>query len=197
MDVASLLRDLPQVAVLLCAGLLIVAEAGLLIGVVLPGASAVLALGFLSSLRVVSLPAAVLTMVVAAPLGAQVGYWTGRRYGVPARLPVMRRASELVAGRSARAVLIAQWFVVARTLVPRLVGAAEVRYRRFAALSVPIAAVWGAAMVTAGYAAGAAYDRVGLGFAVAAAILLLVIVIPRWLAARRSNRSGTARTPAL
>lgn len=196
MDIASLLRDLPPVVVLVVAGLLIIAEAGLLVGVVLPGASAVLALGFLSSLRVVSLPAAILTMVVAAPLGAQVGYWTGRRYGVPARLPVMRRAAELVGGRSARAVLIAQWFVVARTLVPRLVGAAELRYRRFALLSVPIAAVWGAAMVAAGYVAGAAYDRIGLGFAVAAAILLLVIVVPKWIVARRRRPVNVpAETP--
>ncbi|WP_158887322.1 DedA family protein [Amycolatopsis anabasis] len=190
-DLHALLAGLPPVPVLLVAGLLLVAEAGLLAGVVLPGASAVLVLGFLASQGVVGYLPAVVTAAAAAPIGGQLAYLTGRRRGCGRLLgPARERARRLLTERGGPAVTLAQWVVVARTVTPRLAGASGMAHRRFTSWHLPSALAWAACLVTVGRLAGEAYDRAGsvLGILGAIALTGLVLVSTRHRGARLGDR---------
>ncbi len=121
--------------------LLITAEAALLLGVVLPGASTLLTLGVLAHAGLTHPVLAAAVAAVTAMTGTQLAYLRGRRSGLPtpARLdPHRQRALR----REPVALCLAQWLVGLRTLTPRLAGAAGLGYRDFTAASAPTAATW-------------------------------------------------------
>lgn len=183
------LGGLPWGLAALVAGLAVAAEGALVIGVVLPGASAALVTGALATAGVLPLPAALAAVACGALLGGQLAYLAGRRgRGTSAALARLAAARGRT-GRLARAVLlrrprrrdvlVAQWLVGARTLVPRLAGARGLSYRRFAAVHMPVSLVWGAGLVTLGAAAGAAYQQVGAlltGIGLAVLVLLAALL---------------------
>ncbi|GAB3142264.1 DedA family protein [Microbispora hainanensis] len=154
---ADLLGRLPAPLVLAVAAILIVAEAGTLAGVALPGTSVLVALGFLSRLDVLPFAGTLAVAVAAAVAGPQLSYAQGRRREGAASVHPLAgrfapaawaRARRMVARRGAWAVAGGQWLGAARTLVPRLTGWAGVPYADFARVSVPTAAAWAATLVT-------------------------------------------------
>ncbi|MBP2473621.1 membrane protein DedA with SNARE-associated domain [Crossiella equi] len=204
------LAGLPPLLVCLAVGLLLVAEAALVVGVVLPGASALLVFGFLTNLGAVPLVPAMLTAGLAALLGSQLAYWRGRKLGgdggdLPRSWTVRRlgphrwqRVVNLVDRHGERAVPLGQWVVGARTLVPRLSGMAGLPYRRFARWNIPISPVWGALWVLVGWFAGRSYELVAtvsswvsLGLL---GVLLVVAAILFWRK-RTAPESRTRRMP--
>jgi undecaprenyl-diphosphatase len=164
------------------AALILAGEPALLVGMVLPSVSTALGLGFLASTGTLPLPVALATAAAAVIGGDLLGYWSGRsslrrpanqkstqpasarpgarwrRIGLsPAR---HAKIAALVARHGGRSIFLARWIVGARTLVPRLVGAAGTPLVGFARWSVPAGLVWSAAYVSGGYLAGDAYQRV-------------------------------------
>lgn len=202
------LSGLPPLLVCLAVGLLLVAEAALVIGVILPGASALLVFGFLTQLGTVPLVPAMITAGAAALTGSQLAYWRGRSLGGEGDLPrswtVRRigparwqRITGLVGDFGERAVLLGQWVVGARTLVPRLAGMAGLPYHRFARWNLPVAPVWGALWVLVGWAAGRSYELVAtvsswvsLGLL---GVLLLVVAVLVWRRRQPSSSSALDR----
>ncbi|MEU7880754.1 DedA family protein [Microbispora bryophytorum] len=153
----ELLGRLPTPLVLAVAAMLIVAEAGTLAGVVLPGTSVLVALGCLTRLGALPFAGTLAVAVAAAVAGAQLSYVQGRRReGAAAIHPLVgrfapaawARAGRMVARRGAWAVAGGQWLGAARTLVPRLTGWTGVPYGAFARVSVPTAAAWATTLVT-------------------------------------------------
>jgi membrane-associated protein len=195
------LKVLPAWAVLLLAALCIAAETGLLVGFVLPGASAVLALGLLAHQGVVApLPAAV-TAAAAAVAGAQTGYWLGRRRHLPTSSALRgptQRAVALFGRLGPAAVCLGQWTVGVRTLTPRLAGRSGMPYHRFARYSAPTAATWGAGLVVLGARTGdlSATLLRWLGYGPAVLLVPLLVVGCLRLRLRRRNRIGPAGRPA-
>ncbi|MBV8933272.1 MAG: DedA family protein, partial [Kutzneria sp.] len=126
---AEFFGRLPGPLVLLVAGGFVVAEAGLVVGVVLPGASALLTLGLIAQSGPVPLPAALATGSVSALLGSQLAYVGGRlrpnalssRWLSSPRAALARNVLDRFGGC---AVLLGQWVVGARTLTPRLAAVA-------------------------------------------------------------------------
>ena len=187
------LRELPGWLVLVAAALLIAAETSLLVGMVLPGASAVLALGLLAHQGTVSpLPAAV-TAAAAAVVGTHAGYWVGRCRGLPTGSALRRptlRAVGLFQRLGPAAVCLGQWTVGVRTLTPRLAGCSGMPYHRFARYSAPTAATWGATLVLLGTLSGGYSAPVlrWLGYSPAGVLALLLVL--GWWRYRRRNRAG-------
>ncbi|ANY05575.1 DedA family protein [Pseudonocardia sp. HH130630-07] len=146
-DALSAAADLLGPGVLVVAALVLVAESGLLVGVVLPGISVTVGLGVLAGTGAVPGPAAVTAAVTAAVAGPSLGYWRARSAGAGplrggARVPPpARRVLRLAEARPVVALALGQWFAVARTLVPRVAGP-SLRYPRFLLVSVPVAAAW-------------------------------------------------------
>lgn len=183
---AELLGRLPAPLVLAVAAMLIVAEAGTLAGVALPGTSVLVALGYLTRLGVLPFAGTVAVAVAAAVAGTQLSYGQGRRREGAASIHPLAdrlapaawaRARRMVARRGAWAVAGGQWLGAARTLVPRLTGWAGVPYAAFARVSVPTAAAWAATLVTLSRSVPDLADAITAHLAVAGPLAVGLILV--------------------
>jgi membrane protein DedA with SNARE-associated domain len=192
-----LLGGLPPVLVYLVVGGLVAAESAVVAGLVLPAATALIAIGLLANAGTVQVVPAAVTGVVAAWAGGSLAYRSGRRHGPRLRTTRLgrrigekrwERAERLFTRFGGRAIFMAQWIVGARTLVPRLAAMNGVSYRRFIAWQMPSAVLWSGWMVGASYAAGASYDllaaragRAGGALAVLVVLIVALVLAGRWL----------------
>ncbi|WP_051581313.1 DedA family protein [Pseudonocardia acaciae] len=197
------LGPLPVPVLLMVLVLLLVAETALVIGVFLPGATAALALGALARLGSVPVSPVVFAAAAAAALGGQLAYLAGRRSAarsgsIAGRLERALRPrhrellTTMLRERGAGAVVLGQWIIGVRTLMPRLAGHAGLSYRRFSAHQLPTASAWAATLVLSGYGVGAAYERYGPAVAAAASVVLVLVEAAR----RRRTRSRSPRADA-
>jgi len=166
-------------------------EASTLIGVFVPGETAILLGGVLAWYGHVSLPSVLAAASLGAIVGDSVGYWVGSRWG--SRIiegPLGRvigerrwaRARRHLARKGLWTVVVGRFPPVARTLVPVLAGSAHMPYRRFLVGNALGGVVWASAAALAGYLAGDAWQRVErvqqivglIALAVAAAALVLL-----------------------
>ena len=144
--------------------LVVFAESGLLVGMFLPGDSLLFAAGLLAGTGLLAYGPLVALVVVAAILGDSVGYWFGRNVG-PAlfkrpdsrffKQEYVKRAERFYAKYGARAIVLARFVPIVRTLAPILAGVGSMPYRRFLSYNVLGAFMWGAGMVSLGYFLGA------------------------------------------
>ncbi|WBB82250.1 DedA family protein [Micromonospora sp. WMMD882] len=196
-DLVSLLEHLPAQWVYLVAALVVAGETALLVGLVAPGEATLLLVGFLAYAGTLRLGPAVLAMVVAAVAGDALAFRSGRRYGP--RLRASRWGARVGSGRWGRAdamlgrlggrgVFAARWVAFARTLVPRLAGAAGMPYRRFLPWNVAGVVTWVGGSVLVGFLAGGSYRTVSayLGRATGAVLVLAgcvlaIVLAGRWL----------------
>jgi membrane-associated protein len=195
------LTGLPTPLVLLVAAVVLAAESGLMVGVVLPGATAALGLGLLSRLGEVGFGSAVLTVAAASLLGSQLAFLAARRrepvgFGVLRRRAgrVLARGSALLARRPITGAAAGRLVGGVRTVVPVLAARAGVRHAHFAAGDVPAALGWAVLLVGLGNLAGAALDEVRLAVGLVGPPLLLTILAVgygrKW-ASRASSSRGT------
>ena len=187
----ELLGGLPPWLALGVVTMLVTSETAFVVGLVLPAATALIALGLLAGAGVVPIGPALIVGVVASISGGTAAFHSGRRRGPAVRRRIgdrrWGRAERLFARHGGRAVFLGHWIVGARTLMPRLAAMNGIGYRRFAAWHTPAATSWALWMVGSGYLAGESYDlfaaRVGhAGAAVAAFAALIAVLI---LAGRR------------
>jgi membrane-associated protein len=145
--------------------LLVFAESGLLIGIFLPGDTLLFAAGLLAGGGLLSYAPLAAVVVIAAILGDSVGYWFGRNVGQALfkrpdsrifKQEYLHRTEEFYKKYGARAVVLARFIPIIRTITPILAGVARMRYGRFLSYNVLGALVWGAGIVSAGYFLGAA-----------------------------------------
>lgn len=185
------------------------AESAALVGLVLPGESALLIGGFAASQGHVSLPIMIATALVAAIAGDSVGYELGRRFGP--RLRDSRvglwvgedrwaKAEASIERRGGPAVLVGRWVGLLRALVPGVAGMTRMPYRTFLLWNVLGAAIWAPAVVIGGYLAGNSFHSVSrvLGqasqmIALAAVVVAAVWLAARWAAAHRNRVEAVGR----
>jgi membrane-associated protein len=180
------------------------AETGLLIGFFLPGDSLLFTAGLLCTTKAhstvhLSLPAVLLAGAAGALLGAQVGYLIGRRAG-PALLenqerPRMRQA--LARGKEAlerygagKAIVLARFIPVVRTVLNPLAGVLRVPVRTFTVWQVAGGLVWSLGLTLAGYALGSHIPNIDHYLLPIVAVIVVVSVIPVALEARRHARTS-------
>ncbi|PZG21304.1 phospholipid phosphatase [Micromonospora craterilacus] len=196
-DLLNSVQSLPPGLIYLVAALVVAAETALIIGLVAPGEATLLLVGFLTYTGTLRLGPALLLMILAAVAGDAVAFRSGRRYGLRlrasrwgARVGAHRwaRADAMLARMGGRGVLTARWVAFARTLVPRLAGAAGMPYRRFAPWNLAGVVSWVGGSVLVGHLAGESYDTVSrlLGRATGAVLVLVaalvaVVLAGRWL----------------
>ena len=199
----DLLVGLPPWLVLLLVFALPAAEAGLLIGVFVPGETAVLLGGVAAHGGSLPLWAVIATAALGAALGDQVGYLLGRRYGsrlvdhLPAvvrRSGNLDRALDLIRRRGAVAVALGRWAAVMRALVPGAAGTSGMAQPRFTVANVLGGTLWATAIAVAGYLVGASYRALARDLGLAGDIVAgtaIALAIAWWIHARRvSLRTG-------
>lgn len=103
-----------------------------------------------------------------------------------------------MASRGGTAVLLGRWTAFARTLVPRVAGAAGLPYRRFVLFDGVAVAVWVPGTVLAGWAAGGLPPGLPAvaGVAVVVAVAVAVALRRRRVRRRGVRRACSGRVPA-
>ncbi|MFE6592950.1 DedA family protein [Streptomyces sp. NPDC057781] len=134
-----------------------------LIGVLLPGQTAVVMGGMLAHHGRVPLGWIVVTALLGAVLGNGLGYAAGRRWNtrlldrVPRRLlrpHNTARALSAIRRHGGRAVFVGRFTAGLRTLVPTLCGVSGMPVRSYLTWSFVSSAVWAPAFVLVGYGMG-------------------------------------------
>lgn len=200
--IQDLLAGLPVPLVMGVVTLALAVEAGLMIGLILPGTSILLTIGFLAQREYLPLPAAIAAGVAGGVLGAQLGYWLGRRgkgLSVAAKWTnrvapkIWTRANALVADRGFWAVVSGQWLVSARTITPRVAGWVELPYRTFAMASLPSAAAWGTFWSLVGFFVGQQVQRL-INNAVGVVGVIVIVAMLLAFQLRRGYKARAARS---
>lgn len=156
---------------LLLIGLVIFGESGFLIGVILPGGDTTLLLaGSFAATGRLPLIWLLVTIVVAAILGDNVGYEIGKRTGKrifkkPESLLFdpehLVRAEKFYEKHGGKTVMIARFVPMVRTFAPLIAGVGNMDRRRFMFFNCIGALVWGVGVTMIGYlAASLIGDRV-------------------------------------
>lgn len=183
--------------------LVLFAETGLLIGFFLPGDSLLFTAGLLCTGTAtnsvhLSLPMVLLAAVAGALLGAQAGYWLGRRGGhaLLARTDnkhVRRgidRAEEILTRYGyGKAIVLARFIPVVRTVLNPLAGALDVPARVFVLWQCVGGLIWAIGVTLAGYALGSSIpdiDTYLLPIIAGIVALSLVPLALEWCRARRA-----------
>ncbi len=180
--------------------LIVFVESGLL-PVPLPGDSIlVLAGAFCATSKAgdphLNLAVVVIGTLIAAITGAQIGFALGHRYGTRLFTPDARifktayleRAQEFFDRRGPRAVVIARFVPVVRTIVPMLAGAGHMPPRKFAFANLIGAVLWTVGISMLGYVVGRSIsiDKYILPIV---AVIIVLSLIPPFLEYRRHKRA--------
>ena len=181
----------------LLAGVGMLLETSVLVGLVVPGDTIVIvaSTGVASPVEFVSL---VLAVIVGALAGESIGFALGHHFG-----PFIRgsrlgrrigehnwaRAETYLDRRGGLAVFMSRFLPVLHSLIPLTVGMSRMRYGTFMAWTVPACIIWSLAYVSVGSAAAEGYRELSgrLHFAgylfvgVIALFVLAVFFIKKWL----------------
>jgi len=144
---------------------IVFAESGLFFGFFLPGDSLLFTAGSVAARfpELLNLPTMIVLLSIAAIAGDSVGYWSGEKFGRrlftneqsfwrnPKRLEA---AHDFYEKHGGKAIVLARFIPVVRTLAPIVAGMSSMRYRRFAAFNVLGGVLWAIGLTTAGYVLG-------------------------------------------
>jgi len=198
LDPVSLLHTFGVLGVFL----VLFAETGLLVGFFLPGDSLLFTGGLLaatssSSAAHLPLVAVLVASVTGALLGAQTGYLIGRLVGPrlldrPDR-PRLQHAVQqahhaLERYGPAKAIVLARFIPLVRTVLNPLAGTVRLDARQFTVWQVVGGALWSVGIVIAGYLLGSRIPGIDKYLLPIIAVVILVSLIPVFLEVRRGRR---------
>jgi membrane-associated protein len=166
------------------------AETGLLVGFFLPGDSLLFTAGLLctagSGLHL-SLGPLLAAAAVGTLTGSQCGYLIGRRAGGAllargrsARLHAGARRAEEILGRygQGKAIVLARFVPVVRTVLNPMAGALEVPVRTFTLWQVTGGLLWSVGLTLAGYGLGSSIPNVDRYLLPIVALVVVVSLLP-------------------
>ena len=174
----------------LLAGLAIMLETSLFIGLIIPGDTVVL----VDSTGVQDIGDFFILLgfvLLGSLIGESLGFWIGRLFGQRLRASRLgqrigesnwKLADSFIEARGGLAVAISRFLPVLHSLVPVVAGATTMRYRVFIRWTIAACAVWASAYVSVGYLAHTSYDQIGSnlkygGFIFVAIILIFVTIV--------------------
>jgi membrane-associated protein len=151
------------------AGGLAFAEAAILVGMVLPGETALLVAGYFCHEGVLDIRIMLPLAIVSAIAGDSVGYAFGKRFGPPLRASKVggwvgehrwTRVDDFLNRHGGKAVLLGRLTALLRALVPSMSGMARMRYRTFLIWNAVGGIIWAGACVWLGYAFAASLHKI-------------------------------------
>ena len=187
--------------------LVLFAETGLLIGFFLPGDSLLFTAGLLCTSTAghparLSLPLVLLAAAAGALLGAQTGFYIGRAGGRPLLQRSRNRYLHTGAERAERllarygygkAIVLARFIPIVRTVLNPLAGAFGVSTRTFTIWQVAGGLVWSVGITLLGYTLGSAIPSIDTYLLPAIAVIVILSLIPIGIEVWRT-RAETRRT---
>jgi membrane-associated protein len=201
LDASSLLQSFGALGVFV----VLFAETGLLIGFFLPGDSLLVTAGLLAATGSTSrlhlnLAGVLVAAVAGALLGAQTGYFIGRRAGPALGTGRSRRLRDGVERSSAllarygygRALVLARFIPVVRTVLNPLAGVVGVPSRSFTLWNVVGGTIWAVGVVLAGYLLGSSVRGIDHYLLPVIAVIVALSLLPIVFEARRQRRNAGA-----
>ena len=203
MAILDAVQSVDPVLRTLLAGLGIMLETSVLVGLVVPGDTIVIV-----AATAVDSPleyAALVTVVILGALaGESIGFALGRFFGPRIRHSRLgrrigethwQRAENYVDRRGGIAVFISRFLPVLHSLVPLTVGMSTMSYRRFISWTAPACVLWAFAYVTVGSVAAGSYRELanqlhyaGYVFVGVIVLFLIVVVVVKKLLERSEAR---------
>lgn len=189
-SILDFIQSVPPVARTIIAGVAIMLETSVLIGLIVPGDTVVL-----MASTAVSSPlewlATVIAVIAGALVGESLGFLLGRLFGPRIRASRVgrwigeknwERADRYVKRRGGIAVFISRFLPVLHSLVPMTAGMTVMRYRTFIAWTVPACIIWALGYVTVGALAAEGYREAsgrlgGAGFIFVGIILVFLFLV--------------------
>lgn len=164
-DVTALIKSLGYIGVFA----VVFAESGLLVGMFLPGDSLLFTAGFLASQGVLNFPVLLIITFIAAVAGDSVGYFTGKRYGHKVFVKDnslifsadhIKKSEAFYEKHGGKALILARFTPIVRTLAPILAGVGKMHYRTFLLFNLVGAFLWAIGITSLGYFLGNAIPNV-------------------------------------
>jgi membrane-associated protein len=137
---------------------------------------------------------------VCAVAGAQVGYEVGERFGTKLFKPGARffkpeyeeRSHEFFERQGPKAVLLARFIPIVRTVAPIMAGVSEMKRRMFVMFNVIGGAIWAIGISLAGFYLGKHIKNVDRYLLPIVAVIVLLSLIPPALEYRNHRRKQAA-----
>jgi membrane protein DedA with SNARE-associated domain len=187
------------------AAVLAFAEAAILLGMLVPGETALLVAGYFCHQGVLDLRVMIPVAIIAAVAGDSVGYEFGRKFGPRLRTSRLglrvgetrwQTADAFVHRHGGKAVLLGRMTAVLRALTPSVAGMSGLRYRTFFMWNAIGGVLWATACIVLGYAFASALATVGQ-YATWAPIAVLAVFIAGAIGLhllRRRRHAGASRS---
>jgi membrane protein DedA with SNARE-associated domain len=195
--VLDLVQGVDPVVRTALAGLAILLETSVLVGLVVPGDTVVIvaSTGVESPAQFVSL---IVVVIIGALIGESIGFALGRYFGPRIRDSRLGRrigtrhwqqAENYLDRRGGIAVFISRFLPVLHSLIPLTVGMSSMSYRKFISWTVPACVIWAITYVSVGSAAAGTYRELAdqlhyagyLFVGIIAGSLLLIFVVKKLL----------------
>lgn len=189
----------------LIAGAVCFAEAAILVGMVLPGETALLVAGVFCAHHKLDLTIMIVVALVSAVAGDSVGFEFGKKFG-----PSLRgsrggrfvgehrwaKVDGFLHRHGGKAVLLGRLTALFRALVPSMAGMSGMRYRVFLTWNVIGGLIWAPGCVLLGYAFSKSLSVVGNTLTWAPLAIVAVVIIAGVVLRVRRRRRETAEGAA-
>lgn len=199
----DVVQNVDPVVRTLVAGLAMMLETSVLVGLIVPGDTVVIVSGTAIASPLEGLLLGV-TVVIGSLLGESLGFWLGRYFGPRIRASRLgqklgdrnwERADRYLRRRGGPAIFLSRFLPVLHSLVPLTVGMAGYRYRRFLAWTAPACIVWATLYISVAATAAGTYrelaDRIhyaGYVFVGIIVVFLLLVFIGKKVLERIERR---------
>lgn len=201
--ILDLVQNVDPVVRTLLAGVGMLLETSILIGLVVPGDTIVI-VASTGVENVIQYAGLVLAVIAGSLAGETIGFGLGRFFGPKIRGSRLgqrvgydnwMRAENYLDRRGGIAVFISRFLPVLHSLIPLTVGMSTMRYRKFLAWTVPACVIWAGAYASVGWAAAGTYRELsgrlhyaGYIFVGIIALFLVLAVTVRALLGRNQRR---------
>ena len=162
-------------------------ESGIVFGFFLPGDSLLFTAGLLASQHYLNIIPLVIVAVVAAILGNNVGYWTGKKFGAPLfnnpksfwfSPDRIKEAHGFFERKGPQSLILARFIPAVRTFVPIVAGIGKMNYRVFFKFNAIGALLWGITMPILGYTLGKSVPNIDKYILPIIALIVFISALP-------------------
>jgi membrane-associated protein len=166
---------------------IIFAESGLLIGIFFPGDSLLFTAGFLASQGYLNIWLLVPLAILAAIVGDSVGFWFGTKVGPKIfyredswffHKKHLIRAKQFYEQHGKKAIILARFMPVLRTLAPILAGVGQMNYRVFLAYNIIGGLLWAGGVTLIGFTLGSVIPGIDRYLWPIIAVIILSSFVP-------------------
>ena len=174
-------------------------ETGVIIAPFLPGDSLIFAAGALASQNWISLPLALLTIILAAILGDSTNYWIGKHFGNRLgkihssrffKQEYISKTQAFYERHGRKTIILARFIPIIRTFAPFVAGIGKMPYLSFFASNVVGAFLWACLFGIGGFIFGN-IPFVQRNFSLVVLVIILLSLLPlayEWLTRKKYEK---------